>query len=180
MNILEFFYDYECPFCKQGFEYLLKYLPSHPEITVVWRPTEGHPRPEDWPPHTDLAMQGFYFAKVNHLNLAAYNTRLFKAVHLDQSDIEDPVSLTDYTADLVDRDAYLKALQDGAFKLAQEQGNDYAYEEKDVWYLPALRMNKKSLDAVASVGVTEKQIADFLQQAKRDVIFKEESEAKQM
>ena len=167
MNILEFFYDYECPFCKHGYELLLEQLPLHPGISVVWRPCEGHPRPEDWHPHTDLAIQGFYFAHVNDIDLIAYNHRLFEAVHVDKIDIETPETLAAYVADLVDPVAYLKSLQDGTFKDVQEQGDAYADHEQAVWFLPALRMNGKHLDAVGGVGVSEDAVRTFLNDAKR-------------
>lgn len=167
MNILEVFFDYECPYCMKGYEYLRKHLPAHPEITVVFRPCEAHPRPEDHPPHTDLAIQGYYFAKVKNNDLHAYNTRLFEAVHKDEIDVENPHVLADYVADLVDRDDYVRVLQDGTYREIQEKGNDYAYEDNDVWFLPAFRMNGETLDAVGDAGVTEEQVSDFLRKAKR-------------
>ena len=62
MKRIQFFYDYECPFCKKGYEYLVKELPQHPEIAIEWRPIELHPLPEKHYPHTNLACQSYYIA----------------------------------------------------------------------------------------------------------------------
>ncbi|MDR1669694.1 MAG: DsbA family protein, partial [Oscillospiraceae bacterium] len=43
---LEVFFDYACPYCRRGHEDLTALLPKHPDIEVVWRPCEAHPRPE--------------------------------------------------------------------------------------------------------------------------------------
>ncbi len=162
MRQLEFFFDYECPYCKRGYEDLVSALEDHSDIEVVWRPVEAHPRPEDHPPHTDLALQGMYFALQNGVDANAYHERLYAAVHVDRIDVEDPAALADYVQDLTDKDLYLKALTDGTYKQIQEDGNDYAYEENEVWFLPALRMDGKKLDAEGGIGVSADAIVDFL------------------
>lgn len=162
MRTLEVFFDYECPYCKRGYEDLKELLKEHDDIEVVWRVCEAHPRPEDHPPHTDLALQGYFFAKEHGADIIAYHDRLFDAVHVDQIDVESAEVLADYTSHLVDRDAYLKALTDGTYKQIQEEHNDYAYEENEVWFLPAFRMDGKKLDAEGGVGVSREALAAFL------------------
>ncbi len=162
MRHLEFFFDYECPYCKRGYEDLLLLLKEHEDIKVTWRPCESHPRPEDHPPHTDLALQGLFFAMDHGIDLPAYHERLFAALHVDRIDVEDAAVLADYVRDLVDRDSFHTALVDGTYKQVQEDGNDYAYEENDVWFLPAFRMDGKKLDAQGGIGVSKEEIADFL------------------
>lgn len=163
MRTLEVFFDYECPYCKRGYEDLKELLEDHDDIEVIWRVCEAHPRPEDHPPHTDLALQGYFFALENGADIMAYHDRLFDAVHVDQIDVESAEVLADYTADLVDRDDYLKALTDGTYKQIQEEHNDIAYEENEVWFLPAFRMDGKKLDAEGGVGVSREALASFLE-----------------
>lgn len=164
MRELEFFFDYECPYCKKGYEDLIDLLKDHDDIKVIWRPVEAHPRPEDHPPHTDLCLQGLFFAQEHGADIKAYHERLFAAVHVDKIDVEDAKTVADYVKDLVDRDAFLKALEDGTYKKIQEDGNDYAYEENDVWFLPALRMDGRKLDAEGGVGVHKDLMKAYLEE----------------
>jgi len=62
MMKIRFFYDYECPFCKNAYEDLMDLLPSHPNSEIDWRPVEAHPRPEKSWLHTDLCIEAFYTA----------------------------------------------------------------------------------------------------------------------
>ena len=47
MAKMQVFYDYECPYCKKGHEYLMEQIGCHQEIVIEWRPVEAHPLPED-------------------------------------------------------------------------------------------------------------------------------------
>ena len=62
MRALEVYFDYACPYCYKGHEYLVELLPLHPDIEVVWRPCEAHPRPERYGMHSDLCIQGLFYA----------------------------------------------------------------------------------------------------------------------
>lgn len=163
MRELEVFFDYECPYCKRGYEDLMDLLKHYADITVIWRPVEAHPRPEDHPPHTDLALQGLFYVQESGDNVLKYHDRMYAAVHVDEIDVEDANALADYAGDLVDKDAYLDALREGKYARVQSEGNDYAYEENDVWFLPAFRMEGKKLDAEGGVGVTREALAVFLE-----------------
>lgn len=165
MPKMEVFYDYECPYCMRGVNYLMKHIDDYPEVTIEWHPVEGHPRPEVHPPHTDLANQGFHFAVENGVDPTVYNERLFNALHTDRIDVEDPAALAEYVKDLVDADAYEKALRDGTFKDAQEADNDLAYEERDVWFIPVFIMGDDRLDAEGGVGVTEEAVVELLKKS---------------
>ena len=162
MAKLEVFFDYECPYCMRGVDYLLKHLPKHPTVEVEWLPIEGHPRPEVHPPHTDLAIQGFHYAVEQGVDPVTYNNRLFKAIHEDGIDVEDPAALAEYVKDLVDPADYEQALRDGTYRKVQEAGNDYAYEEHDVWFIPVFMAGDKRLDAEGGIGVSEEDVAELL------------------
>ena len=77
MRELEVFFDYECPYCKAGHELLLRLLENHPDISVIWRPCEAHPRPENHPPHTDLCLQGLFYVTENGGDVMAYHRRMY-------------------------------------------------------------------------------------------------------
>ena len=162
MRELEMFFDYECPYCKQGHEDLLRLLDGRTDIAVVWRPCEAHPRPEDHPPHTDLCLQGLFYVQEHGGDVMAYHKRMYDAVHTDRIDVEDAAALANYVGDLVDSVAFLAALREGRYAQVQADGNDYAYEQSGVWFLPAFRMDGKRLDARGGMGVTAAELAIFL------------------
>lgn len=166
MSKLEFFYDYDCPFCMRGYHALLENLALHPDIEVIWRPCDINPLPEANPYSYNLGIQGYYFAEEKGIDLFAYNTRIFQAANVDRLDRYDHAKFAEYVQDLLDPEELTEALRSGRYKEKQFAGNDYAYEENGVWYIPALRMNGKKLDATGGLGISEKELAKFLKKAK--------------
>ncbi|MDD2427170.1 MAG: DsbA family protein [Eubacteriales bacterium] len=166
MSTLEFFYDYTCPFCMRGYHALIERLAEHPDIEVVWRPCDINPVPETNPYFNNLGIQGYFFAEEKGIDLIAYNTRVFQAANVDRIDRHNPAVYAEYLKDLLDPAELEEALRSGKYKEKQLQYNDYAYEQNGVWYIPALRMNDKKLDAAGGLGVSEKQIEEFLKKAK--------------
>jgi len=77
MAVMQFFYDYECPFCKKGYEYLRDQIAEYPDIEIEWRPIESHPLPEEHPPHTYLACQSYYIAKELGADMPAFHAAMF-------------------------------------------------------------------------------------------------------
>jgi predicted DsbA family dithiol-disulfide isomerase len=165
MAKLEVFFDYTCPYCFRGHKYLTELLPSYPNIEVVWTPCEAHPRPENVAHHSDLCIQGMYYAAEHGADLAAYNDRLYAIAQNRQNNIEDIDLLADGVADILDADGFRAALKSGEYQKIQLRGNDYAYEESGVWAIPAYRMDGKRLDSVEGVGVTRELLEAFLQSA---------------
>ena len=159
---LEVFFDYACPFCLKGHEYLKELLPNHTNIEVVWRPCEAHPRPERHGPHSDLCIQGLFYTARQGIELWDYHDRMFRAALKDRINIEDPSVLAGCVADLLDASSFCDALQSGAYEMAVSDANDYAYEQSGVWAVPAYRMDGLILDSVEGVGVSKAQLADFL------------------
>jgi predicted DsbA family dithiol-disulfide isomerase len=162
MAVLEFFYDYECPFCKKGYEYYREYIKSHPDIDVEWRPVEAHPRPEDHSPHTDLSCQSYYIAEELGADMDRFHHALFEAVAIERRNVEDPEVLTGIVKDLVDPVRFRAILDSDKYRAQIEENNRLAYEKNSVWFLPALRMKGKKLDALAGAGVSREEIRDFL------------------
>ena len=162
MYILEVFFDYACPYCLIGHNYLKELLPEYPDVDVIWKPCEAHPRPERYGLHSDLCIQGMYYAIEQGVDVWEYHERMYKAAIQDRVNIENPEVVAGRVQGLLDPDAFLKALNSGRYEKAVTEGNDYAYERSGVWAVPAYRMNSRKLDSVEDVGVTKEQLAVFL------------------
>jgi len=168
MPKIEWFFDYACPFCLRGHEYLLEIAPKYPDVEIVWCPCEAHPRPEPGP-HSDLLSQSMYFALKNGVDIWTYHKRMYKAGLTDRSklvDIDDIDSVCSYVSDLLDANALKKALENGEFAEVHKQCNIHAYEECGVWAVPSCRAENLKLDSVEGVGITPKQLDDFFAAAR--------------
>lgn len=159
------FFDYACPYCLRAHEYLTELMPQYPDVSVVWRPCEAHPRPDRYGPHSDLCIQGYFFARENGADVLAYHNRMYRAALKDRIDIESIDVLTDSVRDLVDADAFRLALQQGTYQKALAESNRLAFERSGVWVVPAYRMEGRKIDAVENVGVSKEQLRRFLDQA---------------
>ncbi|WP_195201002.1 DsbA family protein [Faecalispora jeddahensis] len=163
---LEVFFDYACPYCLRAHEYLTELMPQYPDVSVVWRPCEAHPRPDRYGPHSDLCIQGYFFVRENGADVLAYHDRMYRAALKDRIDIESIDVLTDSVRDLVDADAFRLALQQGTYQKALAESNRLAFERSGVWVVPAYRMEDRKIDSVENVGVSKEQLRRFLDQAK--------------
>nr|WP_269775808.1 DsbA family protein [Treponema primitia] len=165
MAKMQVFYDYECPYCKKGYEYLVSYIGDYPELEIEWRPVESHPRPEDHPPHTDLSCQSYYIAKELNADMPKFHAAMFQAVAVERRNVEKPDVLVDIVKGLVDGAKFKAILESGKYAKQIDENNDLAYEKSGVWFVPAFRMNGHKLDAAAQVGVAKEQVKAFLEQA---------------
>jgi len=163
MRKLEVYFDYACPFCLKGHEHLRELLPRYPDIEVVWRPCEAHPRPEHYGRHSDLCIQGLFFAIDNDADIWGYHDRMFNAALKEKINIEDPKVIAGHVHGLLDPDALLNALQNDAYARAVSDANDYAYEQSGVWAVPSYRMDGRKLDSVEGIGVSKAQLEAFIQ-----------------
>jgi predicted DsbA family dithiol-disulfide isomerase len=162
---LEVFFDYACPYCLRAHEYLTELMPQYPDVSIVWRPCEAHPRPDRYGPHSDLCIQGYFFALENGVDVLAYHARMYRAALKDRIDIENIDVLTDSVRDLVDADAFRLALQQGTYQKALAESNQLAFERSGVWVVPAYRMEGRKIDSVENIGVSKEQLRRFLDQA---------------
>jgi predicted DsbA family dithiol-disulfide isomerase len=162
MAKLQIFYDYECPYCKRGYEYLLSYIGDHPEIEIEWRPVEAHPRPENHSPHSDLCCQGYYIARELNADMKAFFAAMFQAVAVERRNVEKVDVLLDIVKNIVDPVKFKAILESGKYAKQVDENNDLAYEHEGVWAVPAFRMNGKKLDAAEGIGVTKDQVKAFL------------------
>lgn len=165
-NVLELFFDYTCPYCLRAHEYLDELIEDYPDISITWRPCESHPRPEERSNHTDLCIQGYFFASEHGVDPLEYHNRMYQAALKDRIDIENIDVLADYVSDLVDKEAFAKALREGTYLEALNEANSLAFERSGVWVVPAYRMDGKKLDAAAGIGVSKEQLQEFLKTSK--------------
>ena len=168
---VQVFYDYECPYCKRGYEDLLEALPSFSGIEIEWMPVEAHPRPENKSPHTDLCIQAFYIAEELRADMAAFHKALFQAVSVESRNVEEGEVLAKVLKGIVDETKFLELLKSGKYVSKVNENNDLAYEKNDVWFVPAFRLtgsgstNAPRLDAKGGVGVSREEIKRFLEKA---------------
>ena len=163
MRKLEVFFDYTCVYCLKAHLYLADLLPQYPDIEVVWCPCESHPRPEPHK-HSDLCIQGMYYAIEQGVDSWNYHKRIYDAIYVERVDIENPAKLARGVRKLVDPDAFLEAIESGRYEQNLKDANEYAYDKSDVWVVPAYRLDGKKLDSIEDVGVTKQQLADFLKE----------------
>lgn len=157
-NELHIFFDYICPYCLRAHNYLKELMPEYPDQAIVWHPCESHPRPERFGPHSDLCIQGYFYALEHGVNILEYHDRMYQAVFKDHVNIEDIDILGDYVSDLVDVAKFKSSLKQGTYLEKLKVSNELAFEHSGVWAVPAYRLGDLKLDAVENVGVTKEQI----------------------
>ena len=122
----------------------------------------GAPPAEQYGRHSDLCIMGMYYAQHTGADMWAYHDLMFHAGVGQQVDIEDARALASYAGGLLDHGAFYAAITAGKYQQAVLDGNDYAYEKSDVWYLPVFRSGQTRLDAAGGVGVSKQQLQAFL------------------
>jgi len=162
MAKMQVFYDYECPYCKMGYEHLMEQIGGHPEIEIEWRPVEAHPLPEESHPHTYLACQSYYVAEELGADMDAFHTAMFRAVVTEWQNVEKTDVLCEILKGIVDTGKFREILDSGKYAAQVDENNKLAYETSGVWYLPAFRLNDKKLDAKGGAGITPEELRDFL------------------
>jgi len=136
-------------------------IADFPDIEVVWRPCEAHPRPEPGP-HSDILIQGMYYALEHGVDMWKFHERMYDACHKDRIRKESVAAIAEYAADLLNAEDFKRAVGSKKYEKIQMDGNDYAYETQGVWALPSYRMNGKKLDSAEGIGITQKQLRAFL------------------
>ena len=162
MRQLEVFFDYACPYCLKGHEYLTELLPQCPDIEVIWRPCEAHPRPERYGRHSDLCIQGMFYALEQGVDVWEYHEQMYAAALTDRVNIEDADVLAGRVRGLLDHEDFLAEIMSGTYEKAVADANVYAWDESGLNAVPSFRMDGSALDAVEDVGVTKQQLAEFL------------------
>ncbi|WRS27935.1 DsbA family protein [Oscillospiraceae bacterium MB08-C2-2] len=165
MRKLEVFFDYACPFCLRGHQYLSELIAAFSNIEILWCPCEAHPRPDSYGPHSDLCIQGMFFALEQGVDIWEYHKRMYSAALQEKLDIENTDVLAGCVKGLLNQDAFRSALKSGIYQTALNSSNDHAYRQSGVWAVPSYRMEGLRLDSVENVGVTKKQLENFMRLA---------------
>ena len=164
MPKLEVFFDYACPYCLRGHEYLIELLPEYQNIEVEWCPCEAHPRPESYGPHSDLLARGMYVALDHGADIMEYHKRMYHAALTDRMDIEDLDIVTGLTHGLLNSEAFRKELSSGAYLDRLQENNRLAWERYRFSAVPSYRMGELLLKCTENIGVNKKQLEEFLNQ----------------
>ena len=167
MNNLEVFFDYACPYCRKGHGYLRELAAEHGGIDIVWRPCEAHPRPENYGPHSDLCIQGMFYALESGADVWVYNDAMYAAAHSGGTNIEDISALAEHLRGILDAEGFINALTAGRYAERVNEANDYAYEINGVWAIPSYRLNGAKLDAALGVGVSKDELFEFVARHKK-------------
>lgn len=160
---LELFFDYACPYCYRGHKNLLELIEKYPELEIIWRPCEAHPRPEPASVHSDLAIQGMYFIRDNQGDLWNYHRLAYEAVFEKRADISDPEFLASLAGQCgVDSAAFLKALKDSRYAAEVKDGNRYAWGENGLHAVPSYLSGSRFIGSRDGILVSKQELDRFL------------------
>jgi predicted DsbA family dithiol-disulfide isomerase len=142
-------------------------LPNYEGVEIEWRPIESHPRPENHPPHTDLACQSYYAAKELGADMGKFFAAMFQAVAVERQNVERPDVLCAVASGLLDTGKFKAVLESKKYAAQADENNDLAYEKSGVWFVPAFRFfakdgSVKKLDAEGGKGVSREGLAEFI------------------
>lgn len=154
MPKVHWFFDYHCPFCLRGHEMLLEQLPSYPQIEIVWRPCEAHPRPDSYGLHSDLCARAMLFAQDAGVDILEFHRVMYHAAQVERVNIEDVNVVAKSIGSLVDASAYLKAMQSGAYEEELRENNRLAWEVHGFAAVPSMCADKKKLGSVENIGLS--------------------------
>lgn len=160
---VELFFDYTCPFCYRGHQNLLEIRHKYPQMEIIWRPCEAHPRPETALKHSDLAIQGMYFIRDHHGDIWNYHKLTFETVFLTSGDISDLDTLTAIAAQCnTDTEAFRQALSENQYAGEVEDGNRYAWDERCLNAVPSYLSGKSFVGSHNGIMVSKEELDDFL------------------
>lgn len=109
-------------------------------------------------PYTDLAHEGFHFAKeLGKGN--EYNNRLYKAFYQEDENIGEVNTLAKLAAEVgLDEVEFKKALISRKYKKTQEQALRHAYEEAQITSIPTFIIGNERIEGAASKEVFKQVI----------------------
>ena len=160
MPKFQFFYDYQCPHCKKGYETLTSLLKDYPDMEVEWRPIELNPKPIMNP-----AIQAFYIASELGADMNTFHSTMFQKASIENQNVRSSKVVADILESIMNREKFLEILDSEKYAAKAGENNDLAYEKDDVWFLPAFRVpgsKEPRLDAKAGVGISQDELKDFL------------------
>ena len=143
MKKVEVFFDYNCPYCLKGHNSLVQLLQEHPHLEVVWHPCEIYERPQNYPGmmHTDICIQGMFFAADNDVDLWDYHKKVYDLIFKERVNVEDINSFSNAFYGLLDADSLSQALKTGKYINNLKEANHYAFKVTGVEIVPTYRLD---------------------------------------
>ena len=166
MKKLEVYYDYLCPYCYRGHQYLLPLAEKYPGLEIVWRPCEANPRPEVADVHSDLAIAGLYYLQDIGGDTDAYNELIY-AARYDHGQRLDDLFVLGGLAEMcgADRDDFEQAIQSEAYAERVRKANEYAWNTLGWSAVPSYVCGGRGIGSEPGVLVTFEELDEFLSQA---------------
>lgn len=162
MPKLEVFFDYACPYCLRGHEYLAEMIPQFPQIELEWLPCEAHPRPDRYGPHSDLCAQGMYFALEHGVDIWKYHDLMYGAALKARIDIENIDVLAEYAGGLLDSEDFRAVLKSRQYEGILLENNRLAWAIHRFSAVPSFVMNGKTLVSAPDIGVSKDRLMRFM------------------
>lgn len=163
--ILQVFFDYTCPYSRNGHRQLLKLLPKYPQVTVEWHPCEAHPRPETYGKHSDLVARGMYIAEALGADVMKYHEVMYHSAMPDRANIEDVAVLAQLVDGLCDAKTFADALHAGQHQDTLDENNRLMWDVYSCPATPSYRAEGRLLSAIPGIGVTKDALDGFIQAA---------------
>ena len=163
MKQLEVYFDYLCPYCYRGHANLKELLKEFPEIEVIWKPCEAHPRPEVCRVYTDVANMGMFFVRDNGGDVVRYTEAVY-AAGLDRGErVDDPDVLAPIAAESgVDPEAFRAALADGRYREEALEANRVAWGEMGWEAVPSYASGDRKIGSRGGILVPKEELRAFL------------------
>ena len=160
---VELFFDYACPYCYKGHKNLLELRENFPDLEILWRPCEAHPRPEYASVHSDLAIAGMYYVEEHGGDLWRYHALVYAAMFDRHEDISD-IGLLSGLAETcgADREGFAEALAGRRYESRVQDGNRYAWEEQGLFAVPSYVCGSRSAKSQNGVMVSARELEEFL------------------
>ena len=163
MKVMEVFFDYLCPYCFQGHQNLKKALVVVPDVEIVWRPCEAHPRPERSDIYSDRAIQGMYLVEKLGGNLWDYHDAVYFAVFEQRLRIDRIEVLSRCAKQAgVDEIKFQEWMRQGKEYDRVQKGNQYAWNEMAWEAVPSYQKGGKTLGSKNGRLVPLKDLEQFL------------------
>ncbi len=146
---VEAVFDFLCPYCYRGITQFIDILPDYPDVEIIWRPCESHPRPETASQYSDMATAAFFYLRDAGGDLPAFIDKVYKAWFEDKKRIDDVELLSDIAAECGgDKEEALQALNSGRYADEVDKANIYAWEELQLEAVPSyISGDKRALSA---------------------------------
>ena len=143
MKKLEVFFDYNCPYCLKGHEQLAAFLKDKPDLEIIWHPCEISEYKNNFSGlHTDISLQGMFFAAENNVDLWQYHQRVYDMKFKDGVNTQDIAAFANALKDILDSEALKQALNNGKYANKVKDSNHYAFKATGVHVVPTYRADE--------------------------------------